>query len=227
MILDISGLLDAEQIQVAGDLLARSSFDDGSKSAGSDAVAGKSNLEMVADEPNKRLLDNLVMGALIRHPAYLYGGLPHKILAPFYSRYEAGMGYDFHRDDPIMVNPAQPGDKLRSDIAITVFLNDATEYDGGELEIRVSHGVDSRKGNAGDAIMYPASSLHRVAPVIRGTRFVAVTWMQSMVPQPERREILYQLYSVRESLRIQEPRSQLYDQANAAYQNLVRQWVSI
>ena len=227
MILKISGLLDAEQLQMAADLLESSRFEDGSRSAGRDAVTGKSNLEMAADAPNKRPLDNLVMGALLRHPAYLYGGLPHKVLAPYYSRYEEGMGYDFHLDDPVMINPALPGEKLRSDIAITVFLNDGSEYEGGELEVRARHGVDSHKGNAGDVIMYPASSLHRVAPVTRGCRLVAVTWMQSMVPQPERREILYQLYGVTEQLRTQEPLSELYDQANAAYQNLVRQWVKI
>ena len=227
MILKISGLLDAEQLQAASDLLTSSRFVDGSGSAGRDAAAGKSNLEMAADEPNKRLLDNLVMGALLRHPTYLYGGLPHKILTPYYSRYETGMGYDFHLDDPIMINPSQPGDKLRSDIAITVFLNDGSEYEGGELEVRASHGVDMHKGSAGDAVMYPASSLHRVAPVTRGCRFVAVTWMQSMVPQPERREILYQLYNLMESLRAHDTTPELYDQANAAYQNLVRQWVNI
>ena len=138
-----------------------------------------------------------------------------------------GTGYGYHMDDPIMANSASPGEKLRSDIAITIFLNTPDSYDGGVLEIKTASASKTHRGNAGDAIMYPANTLHRVTEVTRGYREVAVTWMQSMVPDPARREILYQLYSVKEALYNQDPESETFEKANTAYLNLVRQWARI
>ncbi|MDA8363186.1 MAG: Fe2+-dependent dioxygenase, partial [Gammaproteobacteria bacterium] len=129
-----------------------------------------------------------------------------------------------HVDDPVM---GGDGALYRSDIAITLFLNDPQQYDGGELEIRTAFGSQSVKLPAGDAVMYPASSLHRVTPVTRGERLVAVTWAQSLVRDPAKRELLYELNQAREALLAAAPDAPETTRVNTAYVNLVRMWGEI
>jgi PKHD-type hydroxylase len=112
----------------------------------------------------------------------------------------------------------------RSDVSITVFLSDPAGYDGGELVINTPFGEQQVKLPAGDAVMYPSSSLHRVAEVTRGERFVAVTWLQSLVRDPARRELLHELNSVREHMLASAPESEDAKLVNKSYVNLVRMW---
>jgi PKHD-type hydroxylase len=119
------------------------------------------------------------------------------------------------------------GGRYRSDIAITIFLSDPEAYAGGELVIRTAFGPQEVKLPAGDAIMYPASSLHRVAEVMRGERLVAVTWVQSMVRDPMRRELLYELGLAREKLLRTRPDAEETAQVDHAYVNLVRMWAEV
>jgi PKHD-type hydroxylase len=161
------------------------------------------------------------MGSLVRHPEYRAGALPLKVATPFYARYTPGMTYGDHVDDPIMGT----GNALyRTDIAITIFLNEPEDYDGGELTIRTPFGDQTVKLPAGDAVLYPASSLHQVAPVTRGERLVAVTWVQSLVRDPARRELLYGLNQAREKLLRTSPDAPETAQVNTAYVNLLRMW---
>jgi PKHD-type hydroxylase len=131
------------------------------------------------------------------------------------------MTYGEHLDDPIM-----GGDGLmyRSDVAVTVFLNAPEEYDGGELVIRTPAGDQVVKSAAGDAVLYPAGTIHRVNPVTRGERLVAVTWVQSLVRDAARRELLYGLNLAREKLLASAPGAEETAQVNAAYVNLIRMW---
>jgi len=161
------------------------------------------------------------MGSLARHPVYRAGALPLYVASPLYARYRPGMTYGDHLDDPIM---GAEGVKYRSDIALTVFLNPPQEYDGGELVIRTPAGDQAVKLEAGDAVLYPAGTLHRVSPVSRGERLVAVTWVQSLVRDPSRREILYGLNAAREKLLREAPDALETAQVNAAYLNLIRMW---
>jgi PKHD-type hydroxylase len=161
------------------------------------------------------------MGSLVRHPVYRAGALPLHVATPLYARYRPGMTYGDHLDDPIM---GADGVKFRSDIALTVFLNSPQEYDGGELVIRTSAGEQVVKLAAGDAVLYPAGSIHHVSPVTRGERLVAVTWVQSLVRDPARRELLYGLNAAREKLLRDAPEAPETGQVNAAYLNLVRMW---
>ena len=221
MLLHLKSILTPDQLQGAREMLARVKFVDGKASAGLAAARVKNNQEAERGAQDLARLDDLVMGDLVRHPVYRAGALPLKVAAPFYARYVPGMRYGDHVDDPIMGGAAG---LYRTDIAITIFLNDPGDYDGGELVIHTAFGENKMKLPAGDAVMYPASSRHRVAEVTRGERLVAVTWVQSLVRDPARRELLYGLNLAREKLLADAPQTEETAQVNAAYVNLVRMW---
>ncbi len=166
-------------------------------------------------------LNRVVMGNLVRHPVYRAGALPLHVASPLYARYQPGMAYGDHLDDPIM---GADGVKYRSDIAVTIFLSAPQEYDGGELVIRTHAGDQAVKRAAGDGVLYPAGSIHHVNPVTRGERLVAITWVQSLVRDPGRRELLYGLNTAREKLLQNAPEAAETTQVNAAYLNLIRMW---
>lgn len=221
MLLRIPSVLDRSELDVARRMLASAPFVDGKLSAGQVAKRVKKNQEVDRRAHELEHLNNLVMGNLVRHPVYRSGALPLRIAAPYYARYAPGMQYGDHVDDPIM---GVDGQLYRSDLAITVFLNDPASYDGGELAINTPFGEQQVKLPAGDAVMYPASSLHRVAEVTRGERLVAVTWLQSLVRDPARRELLHELNSVRERLLASAPESEDAKLVNKSYVNLMRMW---
>jgi PKHD-type hydroxylase len=224
MLLRLENVLTQDQTALVRDTLARMKFQDGKTSAGIAAARVKNNQE--ADRAQKEIteLDNLVMGNLVRHPVYRGGALPLRVATPFYARYQAGMRYGHHVDDPIM---GQDGMPYRTDIAITIFLNEPESYEGGELVISTTFGETAVKYAAGDAVMYPASSLHRVAEVTKGERLVAVTWVQSAVRDPAQRELLYGLNLAREKLLQSAPESPETVRVNTAYINLVRMWSEV
>ena len=224
MLLRIPSVLDRDEVAVVQRLLAGASFVDGKLSAGAVARRVKNNLEMDRRSRELEQLNNLVMGKLVQHPAYRSGALPLRVAAPYYARYIPGMNYGDHVDDPIM---GSDGALYRSDLSITVFLNEPAAYDGGELVVNTPFGEQLVKLPAGDAVMYPSSSLHRVAEVTRGERLVAVTWLQSLVRDPARRELLHELNSVRERLLAQAPQSEDAKLINKSYVNLVRMWGDI
>lgn len=220
MLLSIPAVLSPEQLIQVNRLLDEARFVDGKLSAGAAARRVKSNEELPPNEAHMQALNGLVMGSLVRHPVYQNAALPHRVATPFYARYTAGMSYGEHIDDPVM----GMGERYRSDIAITVFLSEPESYEGGELTIGTAFGEQSVKLPAGDAVLYPASSRHRVAPVIRGERRVAVTWVQSLVRDPARREILYDLGLARERLLRTTAQAEETSRVDSAYVNLVRMW---
>lgn len=224
MLITLSEVLNKEELAVTHDLLLKGKFNDGKLSAGQEAVRVKNNLELSGQDDVMTPLNNLVMGKLIQHPVYLAAALPLKIAAPYYAKYSQGMSYGYHIDDPVM-GPA--GQQYRSDIAITVFLNSPEDYDGGELIIKTAFGEQSVKLNAGDAVMYPSSSTHRVAEVTNGERVVAVTWLQSMVRDPVKRELLYNLHQAREDLLKNHPTAEATERVSNSYVNLVRMWSEV
>jgi PKHD-type hydroxylase len=224
MLLRIPAVLKPDELQLARALLAGAQFADGKLSAGAAARRVKANEELARGAAEIERLDRVVMGALTRHPAYRGGALPLHAASPMYARYRPGMTYGEHLDDPIM---GTGGVLYRSDVAVTVFLSAPEEYDGGELVIRLASGEQLVKGAAGDAVLYPASTIHRVNPVTRGERLVAVTWVQSLVRDPARRELLYGLNLARERLLSSVPEAEETAQVNAAYLNLIRMWSDI
>lgn len=224
MLLRLPGVLKPDELALVRALLAAAPFADGKLSAGLAARRVKNNQELEAGAADLERLNRVVMGSLVRHPAYRASALPLHVASPFYARYRPGMAYGDHLDDPIM---GTEGVRFRSDVAITVFLNEPGEYDGGELVVRNATGEQAVKYAAGDAVLYPASTIHRVSPVTRGERLVAVTWVQSLVRDPARRELLYGLNAARERLLQSAPEAEETAQVNAAYLNLIRMWSDI
>lgn len=226
MLLRIPNLLSAADLDAVQALLDGARFADGRASAGADAARVKRNLEL-DDAARARQLDDIVMARLTAHPEYLAAALPARVARPRYVRYQTDMGYGDHIDDPVM-GPA--GGRYRCDIAITVFLNAPDDYDGGELVVgafapeTAARAPQTVKLPAGDAVLYPADSVHRVEPVTRGARVAAVTWVQSLVAEPARRAILYRLAQLR--TRLADGNTELAEQAGWIYAALARMWAS-
>jgi len=224
MLVTIPNVLNKEDISVIQDLMATANFHEGTASAGNEAIRVKNNQEMFISEVETQRLNNLVMGKLVQNPTYIAAAFAKRIATPFYAKYTEGMHYGNHVDDPVMGPPNQ---RYRTDVSITIFLNEPDAYDGGELIISTAFGEQKVKLNAGDAVLYPSSSTHQVAEVTRGERLVAVTWLQSIVRDPAKREILYNLSQAREALIKSMPGSTELELLSNSYVNLLRMWSDI
>lgn len=230
MLLVIPNVLDQNQLKVISRLLEDAEFEDGKLSAGKEATKVKNNLELSQEtrtgEVLHQQLNQMVMPTLMKHTDYQNSVYPLKVATPFYVRYEKGMQYGYHIDDPIMGNSAASlQERYRSDVSTTIFLND--DYEGGELVIKTSNGEQSIKGNAGDVVIYSSSSLHKVNEVTSGMRLVAVTWAQSMVKDSTKRQILYELSQARETLLDNKPENSATKQVGNVYANLLRRWSDV
>lgn len=220
MLVHIARLLDEQQLAAARDLLSKGDFHDGKLTAGQAARKVKNNLELSQQSQWVQALNNLVMTPLVSHPLFQSAVLPQRIATPIYARYTKGMSYGYHIDDPVMGGSP----KYRSDVSFTIFLNNPDEYEGGDLEIQTTYGSECYKLTAGDVVVYPSSSLHRVREVTAGTRLVAISWIQSMIRDPARREILHNMNQAREQLLQEKPDESYTGKLDNAYANLVRMW---
>ncbi len=222
MLYRISGVLGRSQLVRVAQLLAQARFVDGRLSAGMAAKRVKQNEELDPSSADMDTLNRVVMGSLVSHPEFKSAVLPHRVAVPFYARYAPGMRYGDHVDDPVM---GPLGGRYRSDVSVTVFLND--NYQGGSLVIQTAFGPREVKMPAGDAVVYPSSSRHHVAEVTDGERLVAVTWVQSMVRDESRRELLHELNQAREKLLKERPDAEETAAVDTAYVNLVRMWAEV
>lgn len=224
MLLTIPSLLNEAQLEKIHQVVSAATFVDGKLSAGFAAARVKDNLEMHADPERMKLLIRIIMSSLGHNETFRFGALPHRVADPIFARYEPGMTYGDHVDDPIM---GSSGPRFRTDVSMTVFLNEPDTYDGGELVIRTSFGEKRVKLAAGDAVVYPSSSLHQVAPVTKGERLVALTWIQSYVREPAQRELLYELNLAREKMLKEAPGSETTSYVDRSYANLLRMWADL
>jgi len=224
MLITIPDVLSSQQIQRVQQILDQSNFVDGKLSAGQHARRVKNNEELSQSDRALNELNNIVMGSLVNHQEYKNAAFPHRIATAFFARYGVGKAYGDHIDDPVM---GPTGGSYRTDVSITVFLNNPEDYEGGELTINTSFGTQQVKLPAGHAVMYPSGTLHRVAEVTKGERLVAVTWCQSMIRDPAKRELLYNLNQARESLMQNSPDSEETAKVDTSYINLFRMWAEI
>jgi PKHD-type hydroxylase len=196
-------------------------FVSGKASAVGRAVSIKENDMLAIDSPTEREAVDLLAGALHGSTAFQIAAWPDAMMRPMFCRYGVGGKYGDHVDAAIMGGSDAP---LRCDVAMTVCLSDPSEYDGGELVIDTAGVPRSWKGNAGDAIVYAADTLHRVSEVTRGARDVAVTWIQSMVREPERRRILFDLRSALDAFDASASPPPETEALRRSYLNLMRMW---
>lgn len=224
MMLHIPGVLDAQMVAHCRQVLATAPWVDGAVTAGQQSAKAKSNLQVPDDAPQVRALQDLILGRLGANPAFISAALPLRVFPPLFNRYEAGMGFAPHIDNAIRINPER-GARYRTDLSCTLFLSDPADYEGGELVIE---GQTPVKLPAGDMVVYPASSVHRVNPVTSGERWASFFWVQSMVRSGEQREILHEM-----DRSIMQVRAALGDEHAAAigltgsYHNLLRQWAEV
>lgn len=225
MLLQIESVLSAEQVTHFRDRLALSDWVDGKVTAGEQSARAKRNLQVPEDAPVARELGEIILTQLGRNPEFIAAALPLKVFPPLFNRYDAGMAFDTHVDNAIrFAGPV----RYRTDISATLFLSDPDDYDGGELIIEDSFGEHAVKLPAGDMILYPASSLHRVAPITAGSRWASFFWAHSMVKSADQRALLFGLDQTIQALsvRIGQGEPEVVILAGT-YNNLLRTWAEV
>lgn len=226
MLITIANILSTEEIKYFKTHLQQASWQDGSKTAGGIAKNVKHNQQLAEDDNTAKTLRNHLLQKLGQNPTFISAALPDKIYPPKFNKYDIGETYGNHIDNALMPIPGTT-QVLRGDISCTLFLSNPDEYDGGELTIETQYGTQEVKLAAGDMVLYPANSLHRVQPVSKGVRVAAFFWIESMVRESEQREMLFNL-----DLSVQKLTAELGSQhsevvnLSGLYHNLIRKWAS-
>lgn len=223
MAVRIASVLGLEDLRRIRSVLDQTSWEDGRNTAGHRARAVKANQQLPPDGPEVAQISALVADRLAASPIFLAAALPLRVLPPRFNRYADAGYYGDHVDNAIFPVTGTTM-SVRSDVSITVFLNDPQDYDGGELVIQNSFGEHAIKLPAGDAILYPSGALHRVTPVTRGARLASFLWAQSLVPQEHKRRLLYDLDTAIQRLGTDHPEHGSVDTLTAIYHNLLREW---
>ena len=226
MLLSVSAVLTLEELQAVRARLTAASWADGRLTAGYRSAEVKANLQVPQSDPAAQEASGLIMRALEHNATFISATLPHHVYPPLFNRYQPGMAFGNHVDNAVRQIPGTPH-RLRTDVAATLFLSAPEEYDGGELVIDDLYGSHAVKLAAGDMVVYPAGSLHRVEAVTRGTREAAFFWIQSMVRDADARTLLYDMdTSIRELTRRGADAPSLL-RLTGCYHNLLRRWAQL
>mgnify|MGYP003442077220 FL=1 len=226
MLLAIPNVLSPAQVAACVADLEAAEWADGRITAGAQSRTVKHNEQLPASSPVAQAWGDRILDALGAAPLFVAAALPHRTFPPLFNRYGPGQSFGTHIDNAIRPVPGT-SIKLRTDLSATLFLSDPDSYDGGELLIEDAFGVQAVKLNAGDMILYPASSLHRVTAVTRGVRLASFFWVQSMVRDDSARAMLFDLDQTIQALAA----AHGIDDANVVrltgiYHNLIRRWAT-
>ncbi len=222
MLLHVPAVLTPAQVAEMRTALDAAEWTDGRQTVGVQGAQVKRNLQLPEASPLRADLGRQILAALSRNPLFFAAALPLKTLPPRFNRYQGGGEYGFHVDGAVMRADGEL--QVRSDLSCTLFLSGPDEYDGGELVISDTYGEHGVKLQAGDLILYPSSSLHRVTPVTRGARVAAFFWIQSMVRDGEQRRMLFEMDTAIEALRRSQADNAAVLQLTGVYHNLLRRW---
>lgn len=223
MLLQIPDVLTAEQVAQCRNALEAADWADGRITAGYQSALAKRNEQLPEDSPVAQQLGDAILGALQRSPMFLSAALPLKVFPPLFNRYAGGHSFGSHVDNAIRPIRGTPH-KVRTDLSATLFLSEPGEYEGGELVVEDTFGTHDVKLAAGHLVLYPASSLHLVRPVTRGTRVASFFWVQSMVRDDGQRTVLYDLDRAVQQVHRDLPDSAAAVQLTGVYHNLLRRW---
>jgi PKHD-type hydroxylase len=223
MILHVPGVLDIEQVADLRRRLDATEWVDGRATVGEQGAQVKRNRQLDEFSPVGQALGREVLKALLASPLYMAAALPLRHMPPLFNRYAGGEHYGLHVDGAIRSVPGTPL-QMRTDLSCTLFLAEPDEYDGGELEIVDTYGTHAVKLPAGDLVLYPSSSLHRVHPVMRGARVASFFWVQSLVRDTAQRQMLFELDQNIQALREQVGDVEAVLGLTGHYHNLLRQW---
>jgi PKHD-type hydroxylase len=224
--LEIPGVLGPQQVQLCNQVLAGAPWQDGRVTAGFQSARAKNNTQIPEEDPAARRLGDMIVSALERTPLFLSAALPLRVFPPLFNRYDDGQAFSTHVDNAIRQVKGTPH-RIRTDLSATLFLTPPDAYEGGVLTVEDRFGVQQVKLPAGHMVLYPASSLHHVTPVTRGSRVSAFFWIQSMVRDDARRALLFDLDETIQSLGHDVPDHSGVVQLTGIYHNLVRQWAEL
>jgi PKHD-type hydroxylase len=224
MLLKIPQILDAAGVARARELLAAAPWADGRATAGRQAAQVKNNEQLPPGSPQHRELQALVLQALEQHSVFFSATLPKRVFPPSFNRYAGEHNaYGNHVDQAVRYLPGSH-QRVRTDISCTLFLSDPADYDGGDLVIEHSFGEQRVKLAAGDLVVYPGTSVHRVEPVTRGARLASFFWIESLVRSDEQRRLLYEMDMGLMKLRAEVGETTELVQLTGTYHNLLRMW---
>jgi len=226
MLVAVPALLSADQVARARDLIEQAEWEDGRATAGQQSALAKRNRQLPHASEARRAVASMILDALSANGLFMSAALPKTIFPPLVNRYDAAEGHGFgdHVDNAIRFLPDGSG-RIRTDLSATVFLSGPDEYDGGDLVIEDSYGAHQVKLEAGDMILYPSTSLHRVEPVTRGIRFGSFFWIESMIRDDGQRTLLLEMdaaiRTLAQSTGDQDP---AIVSLTGCYHNLLRRW---
>jgi len=226
MMLHVPEVLTADDVADMRRRLDATQWVDGRETVGPQGAQVKRNRQLPETSPVAQELGALILQALARHPLYFSAALPLRTVPPLFNRYEGGEHYGDHIDGAVRGVPGTTL-RLRTDVSCTLFLTAPEDYDGGELIVSDSYGTHEVKLPAGDLILYPATSVHRVAPVTRGARVSSFFWVQSMVRDDWQRSMLYELDRNIQALRQRVGDCDEIVGLTGHYHNLLRQWSEV
>lgn len=226
MLLHIPQVLTPEELAHGRALLDAAPWADGRITAGTQSAQAKRNLQLPQDAPAARELQAMVEAALACNPTFFSAALPKQVFPPLFNCYQGGMDFGNHVDNAVRADPFS-GQWVRTDVSCTLFFTGPDEYDGGELVIEDNYGEHRVKLPAGDMILYPSTSLHRVEPVTRGARVASFFWTQSMVRDDAKRTLLFDMDRAISSLRARVGDGEETVMLTANYHNLLRMWTEL
>lgn len=226
MMLHIPEILTQDEVADIRQQLHSAEWADGRETVGEQGAKVKRNQQLPELSSAGRVIGDRILRSLVTHPLFLSAAIPYRYVPPLFNRYEGGEYYGFHVDGSIRTIPGTSL-SLRTDLSCTLFLTEPDEYDGGELIVSDTYGEHEVKLPAGDLILYPSSSLHKVEPVTRGARICSFFWVQSMVADDSKRTMLYELDQNIQKLRLQIGDTPELVGLTGHYHNLLRQWAQL
>jgi PKHD-type hydroxylase len=223
----IPNILSAEDVADFRSIMETAVWEDGRSTAGSQSALVKKNEQLVTDSNVARQLGERVIGALLANPAFIAAAIPLHIFPPLFNRYNVGQFFGEHVDNSIR-GDKQTGMRIRTDLSVTLFLSEPDEYDGGELIIDDYNGGQEVKLPAGHMVLYPATSLHTVTPITRGSRISCFFWIQSMIRDAHARSMIFDLDNTIQDLvdRLGRDADEVRRLTNL-YHNLIRYWAEL
>ncbi len=223
MPLHIPGVLDQAQVAQCRQALESAEWIDGRDTAGYLSAQVKNNAQLAENSAVARKLGGMILDVLDAHPLFISAALPLKVVPPLFNRYAGGQAYGGHIDGAVRPVAGTPH-RVRTDLSATLFLSAPEDYDGGELVIEDRLGDRRVKLAAGDMVLYPGTSVHHVEPVTRGVRLAAFFWIQSMVREEAKREILFEIDTALQALGRDAPGHRSLVSLAGCYHNLLRLW---
>ena len=223
MLVKIPAVLSKAEVAHCRRVMEAAEWVDGKVTAGYQSAKNKNNIQLAENSDAANQLGDIILAALAKNNLFMSAALPLKIFPPLFNCYQGGHSFGVHVDNAIR-QVKGTAVKVRTDISMTLFFSEPEEYDGGELVIEDTYGTQSINLAAGDMILYPSTSLHRVTPVTKGRRLASFFWLQSMVASDEKRSLLYDMDMSIQNLSLGNEDHPAIIQLTGVYHNLLRQW---